>query len=97
MPTCQNCKRKWSWSETVKQQLKSKYICPYCGQRQHLSEKSQFMQAVLTLVTSLAIIFVFTNIEESWVSLLVLIIISITVLLVTAPFVTELSNEKEQL
>ncbi|CDQ20244.1 TIGR04104 family putative zinc finger protein [Halobacillus karajensis] len=99
MPTCQNCKNKWSWSQTMKQQmkLKSKITCDYCGKRQYLSEKSQFKHAVLSFMVMLILIWIFNKSDAAFVLNIVFFIIGITVMSITSPFLTELSNEKEQL
>ncbi|MFG6149343.1 TIGR04104 family putative zinc finger protein [Halobacillus sp. B23F22_1] len=99
MPTCQECKVEWSWYRTIKQalKLKSKITCGSCGQRQYLSEKSQFKHAMLSVNLSIILVSVYITTDASIILNIVFFIIGITILSITSPFITELSSNKEQL
>lgn len=57
-PTCENCKNKWTWKQTLKKTstLNPEMICPYCGKKQYQTQKSKMKNTFLIFVISLPLL-----------------------------------------
>lgn len=98
MPICQNCKKRWSWSKTMKQifRFRTKMNCYHCGDMQFQTQNSKYYQSMFTLLplifTPLIIVFNLSTI----IFILINIVIIIGVIL-SLPFILKLSNDEEPL
>jgi len=96
MPTCDYCKTKWTYKETLKMlfSFKAEMICPHCGERQYQSKKSQAIAPFTGLIVFLPLLLsIFIDIPV-FLSLLLIPILAIGVLL-SFPFFTRLSSKEE--
>lgn len=97
MPTCQNCKNKWSWKQTVKKSFIIIYgmTCPYCGEMQYPTARMRKTSAIFPVIISFIML---GNLlfGPSYVALFALLGL-IPLLFIINPFFVELSNEEETL
>lgn len=96
MPTCQNCGHKWSWTKTWKLSLTLDHgmICPNCGKKQYVTNRTRKMNAVMTLVITTLMLLV--NIIFGSAPVLFIVLIVVFLLYIGLyPLWLELSNEEE--
>ncbi|MFD1065116.1 TIGR04104 family putative zinc finger protein [Oceanobacillus locisalsi] len=65
MPTCQHCHQKWTWKQTMKRTatIDTAYICPYCGEKQYATKKSNIQFSLLMLIPLAGMLLNFFNIS----------------------------------
>ncbi|WP_416144804.1 TIGR04104 family putative zinc finger protein [Planococcus koreensis] len=53
MPTCQNCKNRWGWAQTIRKMpfLDTGMICPYCSTKQYPTNPSKKKWGLAGLLT----------------------------------------------
>lgn len=97
MPTCQNCKKEWSWKQTFKKMftLDTAMECPHCGKKQYYSKRARKKSVVLILSIPFIILFNLLDISP-YLFGGIYIIYSLSIMVVF-PFLIELSNEEEPL
>lgn len=94
MPVCQNCKKEWTWKQTIKSLFKLK--CPYCGKKQYESTASKKRTSVLSVIPLIAMpIVIMFNLQ--WWTVVLLTIPMIAIVWSIYPYIIELSNEEEPL
>ncbi|WP_120189184.1 TIGR04104 family putative zinc finger protein [Ammoniphilus oxalaticus] len=97
MPTCQSCKRKWTWKETIKTSLAlkdSSMNCPHCSKLQYLTAKSK-KRSTMSMFFIIAPLAIFFN-DSPFIGLVALIVTCLLFMGIW-PFLIELSNKKESL
>lgn len=96
MPICKNCNNKWSWKQTIKRSssFKREMICPYCGEKQYQSKKSQAIAPFSSLVVLLPL-FIQSFFDVSVGILLGLIPILAATVFMMYPFFIKLSSKEE--
>lgn len=96
MPTCQNCKTKWSWKETFKKMFTTDPAmkCPYCGEKQYTSSKTRKWSLLFSLLPLLPLLLnIFLDIP---LFMMMGLIVGIGLLCICLyPFVLKLSNQEE--
>lgn len=98
MPTCQKCKQKWSWWQTMKNifSFRAALTCPVCHETQYLSTQYRKQTTIISVLLGPVIIFGGIYFGLSFASLFIGIA-AITVSLIIQPFIMELSNKEEPL
>lgn len=98
MPTCENCKRKWTWKQTIKKTttLNPAMTCPYCEGTQYQTQKSKNKVGIFTLIilSPLLIQIFFTMPMLVFISLPILLAV---VVFLFYPSFVELSSEETYL
>lgn len=98
MPSCDSCKQRWSWKETMKSSftLNPAMKCPKCGERQYLTKKSRKRMLLFNwlILTPLLLNMFF---DLSFFFLLFLIIFLFVLSISLMPFNMELTEEEEPL
>ncbi|MBD1222001.1 TIGR04104 family putative zinc finger protein [Virgibacillus halodenitrificans] len=99
MPTCENCKYKWTYVQTIRVQLRFRVgmRCPNCHKRQYLTKKSQVTNVAISLV--MIYILSFIN-DKQTITLIsgILYIIALTLIMqLVTPFLTSLTSTKSTL
>lgn len=98
MPVCDNCKKKWTWRETVfsKLMLSSKAACPYCGEKQYASAKTRKRGGFMVFSVIIPMFFV-SLFNLSMLFYIIFGIIIFMVVMGLSPFYYELSSKEEPL
>lgn len=94
MPTCQNCKKHWSWMQTLKSQfvLDIGMKCPFCNSKQYPNGKTRIKFFLSLIIVLSPIIFpAFFNISPVISATLIFVLAALSLLIY--PFYTELSND----
>ncbi|MCG1028450.1 hypothetical protein J5S49_09100 [Virgibacillus halodenitrificans] len=99
MPTCENCKYKWTYVQTIRVQFRFRggIRCPNCHKRQYLTTKSQVTNVAISLV--MIYILSFIN-DKQTITLIsgILYIIALTLIMqLVTPLVTTLTSRKSTL
>lgn len=97
MPTCQNCKQRWSWSQAFKKSFSFRGMtCPHCKTKQYMSaayrKKSSIYAAIVPIPLFINIFFDITITLAFIIGFVFAVIV-----LGIHPFLMELSNEEEPL
>ncbi|WP_164214768.1 TIGR04104 family putative zinc finger protein [Virgibacillus sp. YIM 98842] len=96
MPECKNCGRKWKWSEAIKRifSLGTAIICPYCEEKQYLTNQSRRKMGILHMLLPLLLLLpLILNI--SFAVGFTIFAIAALVIFSMYPFIMELTNEDE--
>ncbi|MFA1819236.1 TIGR04104 family putative zinc finger protein [Virgibacillus oceani] len=58
MPRCKNCGGKWKWSDAIKRifSLGTAIICPYCDEKQYLTNQSRRKMGIVHMLLPLLIL-----------------------------------------
>ncbi|GAB3798296.1 TIGR04104 family putative zinc finger protein [Virgibacillus kimchii] len=58
MPECKNCRTKWKWSDAIKRifTLGTAIVCPYCQEKQYLTNQSRRKMGILHMLLPLLIL-----------------------------------------
>lgn len=98
MPTCQSCHKEWSFGETFRKSftLDTTLTCPHCGEKQYITTKSRKRMSVLVffipLIMLLRLVFTLSPL------LTIILFVGITTMIfISYPYLTELSNEEQPL
>ncbi|WP_338471638.1 hypothetical protein R4Z10_02370 [Niallia sp. XMNu-256] len=96
MPICQNCKRKWSWLDSMKKLLtfRRSMKCNHCGAIQYQSIPSRNMTSLLVLFP-IMIIPIAQIFDLSLLSLLFLDLALALVALIIMPLLLKLTDREE--
>lgn len=98
MPTCQNCRKRWSWFDTMKQivSLRTRMKCHHCREFQYQSSASRKKMSLFALLPIILIpLCLMFHFPKLYIFLLDIVLI-IGVFL-TMPFMLKLSNRDEPL
>jgi len=93
MPTCQNCKREWTWKQTIRRMFYLK--CPYCGKKQYesaASKKRTPFGLVPLIVLPIGVLLNF----QWWLVAGSIGLLTVAILCIY-PYFLQLSNEEEAL
>ncbi|MBR7794498.1 hypothetical protein GT022_00385 [Agaribacter marinus] len=96
MPICQKCNNKWSWKQTLKKMftLDTGMTCPYCREKQYLTQKSKKKAGLLNFFVPLPLLFnIFFDIPG--IILLRLFPVLFFLIMSLHPFLIRLSNIEE--
>jgi len=96
MPTCENCNNKWSWKQTFKKSftLDNKMTCPYCGEKQYQTKKSNIKIGFLTPIVLLPLLIqIFFDVPVAILFSLFPVLFIVVMLLF--PFLVELSSRED--
>ncbi|WP_019415521.1 TIGR04104 family putative zinc finger protein [Paenisporosarcina sp. TG20] len=96
MTTCVNCNNKWSWKQTIKKTttLNPSMTCPFCEEEQYQTQKSKMKIGFLTPIVLLPLLIqIFFDIPDA--ILLSLFPVLVVIVLLSYPFLVELSNREE--
>jgi len=93
MPKCQNCKRQWSYIETLKctWDFGKNMKCSYCGRQQYLTKESR-KKTMMTMFFMIAPLALFFN-SSQLLGLGALAVICVLYILIW-PFLVELSSKE---
>lgn len=97
MPSCENCKYKWSWLDTIKIGFKGVKKCTSCGKRQYISQKPGnvyyyiYFFLLITLLSSLPLF------DLSYLVSIFIATLFIIGMIAFIPYTIKLSNEQEPL
>lgn len=98
MPTCQNCKKKWTWSETIKRSFtfRKGMRCTHCGKKQYHTQASMWKMNMIGIIPLifLPIIIMFDTSIVSTIIIFLTVLCTYTCIL---PFFLELSNKEQPL
>ncbi|MEK5440308.1 MULTISPECIES: TIGR04104 family putative zinc finger protein [unclassified Fredinandcohnia] len=99
MPTCQNCKRKWSWFDSIKKLLafRKKMICNHCGEIQYQSTTSRNTTTSLLVLLPISTLPFSIMFDLSPISVLLLGLALIFVALFVMPLLLKLTDKEEPL
>lgn len=98
MPTCQNCREKWSWLDSIKKILtfRKSMKCNHCEEIQYQSKSSRNATSLLALFPIITIpVTVMFNLSLT--SMLILELPIILLVLFTMPLFLKLSEKDEPL
>ncbi|MGG3891756.1 TIGR04104 family putative zinc finger protein [Metabacillus fastidiosus] len=98
MPTCQNCRKKWSWFDSIKKlfTFRKSMKCNHCGEIQYQSSSSRNKTSLFVLLPIITIPFsVMFDLSLNFVLLLELILI--LVVLFVIPLFLKLTDKEEPL
>src|SRR5690625_2881981 len=97
MPICTKCNNKWSWKQTFKKMMtmRSKMLCPFCGEKQYQSRKSRIIAPFLNLIIILPPFLIKTLFDVSKVFTLSLIPFLGGSVFLLYPFIVRLSSKNE--
>ncbi len=95
MPTCENCRTRWKWSQTVRRLLTlgDCLKCPACRREQFLTVKSRKRTGVYVFAAPL-LMFVSVAFGIDPFASLGLFLMAFLLLLAVTPFFIELTNDK---
>lgn len=94
MPTCQNCKKEWTWKQTIKTMFRLK--CPHCGEKQYETASSRKRTSIFGVLPIIALpINILFNFP--WWMVGVIMIPIIAVIWSVYPYLIKLSNVEEPL
>ncbi|MEH7380407.1 TIGR04104 family putative zinc finger protein [Bacillus sp. JJ1533] len=98
MPTCQNCKRKWSWFDSIKKLLtfRKRMKCNHCREIQYQSTSSRNTTSLLVLLPISTIPFS-VMFDLSPISVLLLGLTLMLVALFVMPLLLKLTDKEEPL
>nr|WP_295973525.1 TIGR04104 family putative zinc finger protein [uncultured Bacillus sp.] len=98
MPTCSNCGRKWSWSDSIKKllTLRKSMKCNHCGEIQYQSTSSRNTTSLLALCPIFTLPFS-TMFDLSLTSVLLLGFTLILVAFLAMPLFLKLTGKDEPL
>jgi CXXC-20-CXXC protein len=98
MPTCQNCREKWSWFDSIKNlfTFRKSMKCSHCGEIQYQSRSSRNTTSLFILLPMIILPFsVIFNLSSSSELLLELVLIPVVIFI--TPFFLKLSDKDEPL
>src|SRR5690625_6620454 len=96
MPECKNCGKKWKWSDAIKRifSLGTAIMCPYCEEKQYLTNQSRRKMGIMHMLLPMLILLpVFIDISFL-VGFGVFAAAAIVVFSIY-PFIMELTDEEE--
>ncbi|MEH7379161.1 TIGR04104 family putative zinc finger protein [Bacillus sp. JJ1533] len=98
MPTCQNCKRKWSWFDSIKKLLifRKRMKSNHCGEIQYQSTSSRNTTSLLILLPISTIPFS-VMFDLSPIAVLLLGLALMIVALFAVPLLLKLTDKEEPL
>lgn len=98
MPTCQNCKNQWSWTQTVKKMftLDTGMACPYCETKQYPTNPSKKRWSLAGFLTP-SVMLIAILFELPPLLLLGILALTFCFLLAIYPLLMEFTNEEEHL
>ncbi|HLR52140.1 MAG TPA: TIGR04104 family putative zinc finger protein [Candidatus Avamphibacillus sp.] len=98
MPTCQNCKSKWSWKQTFKKSftLDTAMTCPYCGEKQYVTSRTRNISTMITMMIITIVMLMNIFFGPSFIFVFILIG-SIPFMVGLYPYWVELSNKEKPL
>lgn len=98
MPTCQNCKEKWSWFDSFKKLLTfpKRMKCNHCGEIQYQSASSRYTTSSLGLLPISTIPFS-VIFDLSPISVLIMGLCLMLVALFVMPLLLKLTDKEEPL
>ncbi|HWO75388.1 MAG TPA: TIGR04104 family putative zinc finger protein [Bacillus sp. (in: firmicutes)] len=98
MPTCQYCKSKWTWFDSLKNVMsfRKKMFCRYCGNYQYQSKSSRNK---ISLLVTLPVLLLPFSVVFNWSisSVLLLHFVLIMAVFGILPFFLQLSKHDEPL
>lgn len=94
MPICQNCKKEWTWKQTIKTLFRLK--CPYCGRKQYESASSKKRGSLFGIIP-VFVLPINMFLDFPWWMVLVITIPLVVAIWSVYPYMIELSNEEEPL
>lgn len=91
MPTCQNCEKEWSWSQTFKTQFRFNPKCPYCEKKQYIAStaKTKMFNFFPLIIFPISYFF-----NHSWLIAMILFVLLLVTMVSIYPFLIKLSNEE---
>jgi len=97
MPTCQNCHEQWNWKQSVKVMftLDVRLMCPFCGQKQHLTTNSRKRSQILNVVVIPVALFLALMLDVPPVGSFAILIGGFLSAASIYPFLIELSSHAE--
>lgn len=98
MPTCQHCKRKWTWRESFKNsfEVNSGMTCPYCKTTQYVTTQSKRKSGLLNFLPPLTLLIPAFFPISLLTTLIILTGTSIFVIIIY-PLLMELTSKEEPL
>ena len=98
MPTCQHCKKQWSWKETMKNSFKinSGMICPHCKGTQYITTRSRKRTSTLNIFPPLTFFLPMMFGVPPMVSFIFFLSMA-GIVIGTFPLLLELTNKEEPL
>lgn len=98
MPTCQICKNRWGWAQTIKKMpfLDTAMVCPYCSTKQYPTNPSKKKWGLAGLLTPsvMLVAFLFDLPPVYSFGILMLTFFSLVAIY---PILMDFTNEEEQL
>lgn len=98
MPTCQQCKKKWTWKQSFKNsfRINSGMKCPYCNETQYITTRFRKRSANLHILLPLSILIPVLFPVSPLMTLYILVGLT-AIGLGIYPLFMELTNEEEPL
>lgn len=96
MPACKNCGTKWKWSDCIKRifTLGTAIVCPYCEQKQYLTNQSRRKMGILHMLLPLLIVLPLV-INISFPAALSIFAAAAVIIFSLYPFMMELTDKEE--
>ncbi|HLR10655.1 MAG TPA: TIGR04104 family putative zinc finger protein [Sporosarcina sp.] len=98
MPTCEYCKKTWTWKETIQKttSLNPALSCPYCRQIQYQTKHSRMQMSMLPMMSLFPLILsIFVDLPTG-VTIGFILLLSIFAFVIY-PFFIRIGNEEESI
>lgn len=100
MPACKSCGEKWNWKQSIRMSLTKSadtgVDCPHCQKKQYLTKRSIKINNLFLFLLPLVII-ISILLQVHFFLSMGIIVVTFVLMLVTYPFVVELSEDVEPL